>query len=330
MPLRHRVLVPVLLSVALAGCSSTHTDAPPPTIAPAGAAVSPPVNGTPDGVVRPLPGPGTAAVFDAATTSLVVLGTDSAGHTTVSIGSGAPVLLPAAATALAGDGHGTAYLATRGGYFRLDLAHRAATRIDVDGQSGTDFTAIALRADGALALGTADGAVLRVSGSAVQARMKSFARVDQLVAQGNDVVVLDRGQTSVTEINAAGTGAAQALRAGSGATVMAADPAGRVLVTDTRGDGLLVFGTSPLLLRQQAPVRGAPYGVVGSSRLAWVSETATNSVVGYDLSTGIPVEKVRYRTVQQPNTLAYDEHTGTLYVVSASGAGVQEIPGAGR
>ena len=56
-----------------------------------------------------------------------------------------------------------------------------------------------------------------------------------------------------------------------------------------------------------------------------MSQTAANTVIGYDLSTGIPVEKVRYRTVQQPNSLAYDDKTGTLYVVSGSGAGVQVI-----
>ena len=54
---------------------------------------------------------------------------------------------------------------------------------------------------------------------------------------------------------------------------MAADPAGRVLVADTRGDELLVFGTDPLMLRQRYPVRDAPYGLAGSSRLAWVSQT---------------------------------------------------------
>ena len=106
---------------------------------------------------------------------------------------------------------------------------------------------------------------------------------------------------------------------------MAADSAGRVLVADTRGDELLVFGTDPLILRQRYPVRDAPYGLAGSSRLAWVSQTATNTVVGYDLATGIPVEKVRYPTVQQPNSLAFDEASGTLYVVSGSGAGVQVI-----
>ena len=46
---------------------------------------------------------------------------------------------------------------------------------------------------------------------------------------------------------------------------MAADPAGRVLVADTRGEALLVFGTDPLILRQRYPVRGAPYGLAGSS-----------------------------------------------------------------
>ena len=108
-----------------------------------------------------------------------------------------------------------------------------------------------------------------------------------------------------------------------------ADPLGRVLVADTRGGQLLVFGVDPLIERQAYPVPQAPYGLAGSRNLAWVSQTATNSVVGYDLSTGIPVEKVRYRTVQQPDVLAFDERTGTLFVVSGSGAGVQMIVNAG-
>jgi heme oxygenase len=89
-----------------------------------------------------------------------------------------------------------------------------------------------------------------------------------------------------------------------------------------------VFGTDPLILRQAYPVPDAPYGLAGSAKLAWVSQTASNTVVGYDLATGIPVEKVRYRTVQQPNSLAFDEASGTLYVVSGSGAGVQVIANA--
>ena len=59
--------------------------------------------------------------------------------------------------------------------------------------------------------------------------------------------------------------------------------------------------------------------------LAAFLAAAINSVAGYDLGTGIPVEKVRYPTVRQPNSLAFDEVSGTLYVVSGSGDGIQVI-----
>jgi outer membrane protein assembly factor BamB len=315
------------------GCSANHPEAPPPTIVPAQAAQSPPVTGAPFGIVRPLPGLAQAAVFDPATSSLAVLSPLFEGQSMVTVvpasGQPRPVTLPAPATALTGDNDGTVYASTRGGYFRVDLRAGTANRVDVEGQRGTDFTAIARRADGKLVLGSADGAVYTLkSDTAVGAQLKIFARVDALVTQGNTAVVLDRGQTSVTTVSASGNDADHALRAGEGATMMAADSAGRVLVADTRGDELLVFGTDPLILRQRYPVRDAPYGLAGSAKLAWVSQTAINTVVGYDLATGIPVEKVRYRTVQQPNSLAFDEASGTLYVVSGSGAGVQVISNA--
>lgn len=318
---------------ACLACSSKSRDAPPPTIPAAQAAVSPAVTGVPDGRVLPLGGVGLAAVIDAATSSLVVLARDAGGQATLTTvpttGTPRTVALSAPATALAADGAGTVYAATRGGYFTVDVRTGAVTRVDVDGEHDTDFTAIARRADGKLVLGSAAGAVYTLgSGTAVEAKLQIFARVDGLVAQGNGVAVLDRGQTSVTTVDASGGNQEHALRAGEGATTMVADPEGRLLVADTRGNGLLVFGTDPLILRQQYPVPDAPYGLAGSQKLAWVSETATNSVVGYDLATGIPVEKVRHRTVQQPNSLAFDDKTGTLYVVSGSGAGVQIIPGA--
>jgi hypothetical protein len=288
-------------------------------------------------MVRPLAGRGQAAAFDATTASLVVLSTGEGDRSLVTVvtptGPQEPVELGATATALAVDGDGRAFLATRGGYFRFDIATGDATLVDVDEQGGVDFTAIARRTDGKLVLGSADGAVYTLaSDTAVGAQLNIFARVDAVVTQGNTAVVLDRGQTSVTSLNSEGTSSEHALRAGEGATTMAADSAGRVLVADTRGGELLVYGVNPLILRQRYPVPDAPYGLTGSgpgSGLAWVAQTATNTVVGYDLATGIPVEKVRYRTVQQPNSLAFDDASGTLYVVSGSGAGVQVIERAG-
>ena len=294
---------------------------------------------TPAGAVRPLGARTAAAVFDNGTHQLAVLapGADPAAPASIAVfgdRQAAPrvTVLPGPAAALTGDGRGTVYLAARGGYFVADLSTGHTAAVPVAEAQQAEFTAIAQRADGKLVLGSADGTVYTlasptpggVATATVGSRNKIFARVDWLVTQGNTTVVLDRGQTSVTTIGADGH-AQLALRAGEGATTMAADPLGRVLVADTRGGQLLVYGVGPLLLRQAYPVPQAPYGLAGSRELAWVSQTASNMVIGYDLSTGIPVEKVRYPTVQQPNSLAFDEASGTLYVVSGSGAGVQVI-----
>ena len=340
----------VLLAVTT-GCSSNPLQTAPKTIEPAQAAESPPVSQTPAGAVRALGGHPQAAVFDARTHQLAVLspGPDptapasialfsdmQVGDTQVSAAQVAPrvVVLPGPATALTGDDGGLAYLAGRGGYFVVDLATAHTARVDVADAQQTRFTAIARRADGKLVLGSSDGAVYTLTSAAeagtatVGNRNQIFSGVDSLVTQGNTTVVLDRGQTLLTTIGADGH-AEQALRAGEGATTMAADPLGRVLVADTRGGELLVYGCcsprTPLILRQAYPVREAPFGLAGSRGLSWVSQTASNTVIGYDLTTGIPLEKVRYPTVRQPNSLAFDEASDTLYVVSGSGAGVQVI-----
>jgi hypothetical protein len=344
---QRRVVGLLFLLALIAGCSTnpldTFSSGNPPTIEPAQAAQSPPVSTNPAGAVRPMGGHAQAAIFDNSTHQLAVLapGADSAAPSSITMFGAAQVaprviVLPGPATALTGDGHGAAYLAARGGYFVVDLTAGHTAQVNVAGAQQAEFTAIARRADGKLVLGSADGAVYILAsqspgsgGSAtVDSRKKIFARVDSLVTQENTTAVLDRGQTSVTTIGADGR-AEQALRAGEGATTLTADPLGRVLVADTRGGELLVYGCcsprTPLILRQAYPVRQAPYGLAGSRELAWVSQTASNMVIGYDLSTGIPVEKVRYPTVQQPNSLAFDEASDTLYVVSGSGAGVQVI-----
>jgi hypothetical protein len=324
----------LLLLLALAvGCSSKTLEETPPTIEPARPVDSPALSQNPAGVVRALDGKPQLAIFDGRTAQLVILTSGLAATAPtqiVAMGSGQTssrvIDLPGPATGLTGDDGGNAYLSTRGGYFVVDLSAGRVARVGAGGAENVDFTAIARRVDGNMALGTAEGTVymLAPGQSTASKRTKVLGHVDSLAAQGNTVAVLDRGQTSVTTIGVDGK-VGQALRAGQGATTMAADPAGRLLVTDTRGGELLVFGVDPLILRQAYPVPQSPYGLAGSRALTWVSQTSANLVIGYDLSTGIPVEKVRYPTVQQPNTLAFDDAAGTLYVVSGSGGGVQVI-----
>ena len=340
-----------LATSLLAGCSSKLTDPGPATIEPAGAATSPPPDRPPAGDVLALTGQPTAALFDPTTSSLAVFtpGADPQAPGTLTIigpaGAARPVALPAGTTAIAGDGKGAVYATTRGGFVTVDLATGGLAATTIDGHDATDFTAVARRVDGRLLVGSAAGAVYVLAdqtssgqtGSGqtssgqtgsdqtrVTAETTIFSRVDAIVTEGETAVVLDRAQTSVTALNQQGA-VQQALRAGLGATTIAADPAGRVLVTDTRGGQLLVFSVDPLIQRQGYPIGESPYAIASSNTLVWVSQTAINSVAGYDLGTGIPVEKVRYPTVRQPNSLAFDEVSGTLYVVSGSGDGIQVI-----
>lgn len=329
------VAVIAVAAMVVCGCESGPLSGAPRTIEPARAASSPPAAITPAGTVLPLAGSPLAAVVDGGALVVLTGEAGAAGALAVVGGGGAArtMPLPGPATALAADGRGGVFAATRGGVFTVDLASGQTSRRAVAGARDADFTAIARRADGRLVLGSADGAAYTLTGEtagelAVAAEADVFARVDALAAVGDVAVVLDRGQTSVTALKPDGS-PAQSLRAGLGATTMTADQAGRVLVADTRGGQLLVFGVDPLIERQAYPVGGAPHGIAGSGKLVWVSLTASNTVVGYDLSTGIPVEKARYPTVRQPDVLAYDDSSGTLFVVSGAGAGVQAIPDAG-
>ncbi|MCV7330997.1 hypothetical protein H7J81_12875 [Mycobacterium cookii] len=324
--------VGLLFVLLIAGCTGKALDDTPAAIPSAQPAESPPIAQAPAGVVDPLTERPQTAIFDDRTNQLVLVvpgptPTAPAKILTLHPQQTSPrvIDLPGPATGLTGDNAGVAYLSTHGGYFAVDLTAGQAVRVGVHDADNVDFTAITRLSDGAVVLGTADGTLDTLQAGATDGRRaKVHARIDSLAAQGNTVAVLDRGQTSVTTIGADGR-IGQSLRAGQGATTMVADPAGRLLVTDTRGGQLLAFGVDPLILRQAYPVPESPYGLAGSRGLAWVSQTSANIVIGYDLSTGIPQEKVRYPTVRQPNTLAFDDAAGTLYVVSGSGDGVQVI-----
>lgn len=333
-PHKRRAAPRRIVAIALLGalwastaCSAKALDRGPAGVAPAQAASSPPLTVAPAGTVRPLSGQVRGALFDARTGQLVVLQSDPARLEL--LGSGdtpqREVALPSPATALAGDGAGTVFLSTNGGYVAVDLTDSRVTTVRVAGAEQAPFSSITRRTDGTVVLATSDGSLSALRpGSTDAERTDVHAHVDSLAAQGNTVAVLDRSQTSVTTVGADGR-VGQSLRAGQGATTMSADSQGRLLVADTRGGQLLVFGVDPLILRQAYPVADAPFGVVGSTRLAWVSQTSANTVVGYDLSTGIPQEKVRYPSVRQPNALAFDEAAGALFVVSGDGGGVQVI-----
>ena len=136
------------LVLVVTGCSSKLTDPTPATIEPATAAVSPSPAQAPAGEVLAVGGLHTAALFDPVTSSLVVFtpGADPQAPATVTIvgpgGGTRPVELDGAATAIAGNGRGVAYAATRGGFNSVDLTTGTVTATTIDGEANTDFTAM--------------------------------------------------------------------------------------------------------------------------------------------------------------------------------------------
>ena len=113
----------------------------------------------------------------------------------------------------------------------------------------------------------------------------------------------------------------------AGATNGVVDRFDRVLVADTRGGALLAFSVDPLLMRQRFPVPGSPYGIAYDRErdLVWVTLTETNEVVGFAVAGEEPLERHRFPTVVQPDSVAVDPVSGRVVVASGTGGGVQVV-----
>lgn len=330
-----RVPAPRITAVAigaalllLTGCSSDGPGNDVKTIPAATAAVSP-AAATPAGTVENLGRPIGALVFDPVTKTTAMLvdgGTRVLLQTTGREMREVALDGPAAGLSLAPGGR---LLAPRDRTVQIiDVASGQVETTPVDG----DARSAVRLPDGRLAVGLADGRIQVLAGTGGTAEtISGLASADALAVTGDRLSALDRRQTSLTEIDLGDGSLGMALRAGDGATNLTTDEYGRILVVDTRGGELLVFTTDSLIMRQRYPVSGAPYAVAYDERtdLVWVTLTADNQVVGYDLATGIPVEKARFATVRQPDSVAVDTANGALLVGSSTGDGLQRIPLAG-
>jgi DNA-binding beta-propeller fold protein YncE len=325
--LRRKVAVLLVVCAAVgSGCSSGQpsdelmvTDNP----VAAAAAVSPPAATTPAGALTALADDVTALAFEPTTGTLAVATGGDVRLYPLDDVLGAPRTVDVPAESLTVDD---------GGF--LAAGANEVVRIDAGGGTGAttefrgtpvsatafgDRTLVAVRDEPAVAIVTDDAVQRMITGDMMSA--------DQVLATGERAVVLDRLRNAVFELDVPGARVAQGLRAGQGSTNAVTDRFGRVLVTDTRGGALLAFSLDPLLMRQNFPVAGAPYGIAydAGRDLAWVTLTETNEVVGYDVAGGEPEEKYRFPTVSQPNTVAVDPPTGRVIVASGTGDGIQVI-----
>ncbi|MPZ65431.1 MAG: hypothetical protein GEU83_07880 [Pseudonocardiaceae bacterium] len=323
---RRTALTGALAVVALAGCSGPREL---PTVPVAGPAQAPPVGAAPAGNRLDIGSPVSALIVDPETGILVM--TVSGPERLMLFDTGdlrrppREIALPGPASdlTLARPGGPLLVAVPRpGALLRIDLPDGTVNRTDLDGEVRSaavagDRTVVAL----------GDRVAVLDASPRIVATVPGFVAAARVVPMGTSVLVLDRAQTSLTVVDPVAADKGLALRAGEGATSAVGDRFGRALVLDTRGGELLAFGGQPLILRQRYPVPGAPYGLTYDPQrdLAWVTLTARNRVVGYDVAGGEPVERYRFATVRQPDSVAVDPRSGRVVVGSSSGAGAQVI-----
>ncbi|MEV6559648.1 hypothetical protein AB0M22_28280 [Nocardia sp. NPDC051756] len=312
----------------LAGCGNSPDSDNLPTRDPATAAVSPTDTAPPAGNVTGL-APVRAMLAEQGTGQIGALDSGEANSTLFLIDPATPtgvrtLPLPAHGASLSQGKPGELLIPAADRIFRVDVAAAALSEVPFDG----DARSVQRRDDDTLLVGTADGKVRTLSPEGKVVRtVTGLASADALALTPDHVTVLDRRQTSVTEIELGKDDLGLALRAGDGATNMISDHFGRIIVTDSTGNELLVFSAGPLVLRQRFPVNSSPYALAYDQRsdTVWVTCTQSNEVVGFDLSTGIPTEVGRYPTVRQPNSVAIDQRSGDMFVGSAADGGLQRI-----
>lgn len=322
------LLAATAAAALLTGCSNSsgHSGSPAAT-APGRAATAPAAHATPAGTVVPS-APIAAALAEPATGKLALLDPD--GVTVRILDPADPsapartVTLPARTTALVPGPPGQILAAAGRQVLHIDLTAASVHGTPVDG----DVRSVAQRADGTVAAGLSDGRVLILAADGqVRQTSTGFTGNDAIAAPGPAVVVLDRDKTTLTQVDLARKRPGLQLRAGIGATNMITDHFGRMLLTDTSGNALLVYTADPLEMHQWFPVGSAPYAEAydQAAEILWVTLTGSNEVAGYDLSKGIPEEVARFATVRQPNSVTVDSRTGDLFVGSATGDGLQRI-----
>ena len=148
-----------------------------------------------------------------------------------------------------------------------------------------------------------------------------------IAAVGRDVPIIDVGSFTLSLYDVDQPERLGRIPAGDGPTHMVSTTQDRLVVADTRGDAIRVFTADPLRQVAELALPGTPYGIAYDAvhDVVWVTLTATNEVVGLDVSKPMPEVIKRYPTVRQPNTVAVDPNSGRLWVASRTTGTLQTI-----
>ncbi|MBO0686484.1 MAG: YncE family protein [Candidatus Dormibacteraeota bacterium] len=302
-----------------AGPTSDHRvgepgSAPTPAAAPAGTVV--PVGPEPEGVAVD-PKSGLVAVDLRSPNAIAVLDSDGRVQRTIPV--------PAFGRHLRFGGPG------------LLLAPLEASRTlaEVDVASGTILAEVplgkqphdAVAAGGRFFVGNEFSDTLAVvKGTTVQRELPAPMQPGGVAATPNAVVVVGVRSHLLEAFDTRTLASLGTVAAGAGPTHL--DASGPLVYeTDTLGDAVRVFSVRPHPRQVAAvPAQGRPLGIALDAvrHRLWVTLSASNMLVEYDVTQTKPRLLATYPTVQQANTVAVDAHSGRVWVTGKA-AGVLEL-----
>ncbi len=168
-------------------------------------------------------------------------------------------------------------------------------------------------------------AISVVRAGRVERTVRNLKQPGGVVGDGTTAAVVDVGAFTLNAYDVTTGVRRRVVPAGKGPTHAELVSGGRVAVSDTRGNALLVFTLRPLKQVGRLALPGTPYGLAvdRSTGLLWVTLTARNELVGLDVTGPTPRVIARYATVRQPNTVAVAPGSHTLWV-TGTGTGVVE------
>lgn len=199
-----------------------------------------------------------------------------------------------------------------------------ATRVTDVGKQPHDAT----RSGADLVVGNEFGkSISVVRGGRVLKTITGLTQPGGVIGDGTTVGVVDVGAFTLSTYDLTTLKRSAIESAGKGPTHGNLISHNRMIVSDTRGNQMLVFSVSPLKQIGRLALPGTPYGMASdpSSNTVWVTLTANNQVVGLDVSSNAPKVIGRYPTVRQPNTVAVSPGGHTLWVTGTHDGVVQRI-----
>lgn len=342
--MRRRVLGPVLAAAILAaGCGSggpapapaapVATSPAPATVRPpASPADSPPLAVPPAGTVVGV-GPGAEGVVVDTATGLVAVGVREPDQLVlIDAATGAVrtrTALPGHLRHLQNGGPGTLLVPDEDSGRLLTVALPAG-RIVAELPTGVSPHYAVTTPDGTIFVANEGGhSVAVVRGGQVVASLPDAVMPGGMAVVGGRLGLVDVAGDTLTLYDTTTLARLASVPLGDGPTHEVADDRGDLVVADTRAQALLFVSPEvPPVMRLRLPLAGTPYGLAydASRDRLWATLPALNQVVGFDTRADPPREIARFPTVRQPNTVAVDPRTGTVFVTGATDGVLETIP----